>query len=152
MIREAVAADVPQIVALLHDDPQGARRESLSPEVLPRYQAAFARITNDPQAVLLVAEMDGAVVGCLQMNMLAGLSYQGITRALIEDVRVATLYRGRGLGRQLMDAATALAKARGCGLVELFVHNERADAHAFYEACGFEGQHRGYRRRLDTPD
>ncbi len=152
MIREAVAADVPQIVALLYDDPQGARRESLSPELLPRYQSAFAQIASDPQAVLLVVEMDGAVVGCLQMNMLAGLSYQGITRALIEDVRIATAYRGRGQGRQLMDAATALATARGCGLVELFVHNERADAHAFYEACGFEEQHRGYRRQLETPD
>ena len=48
---------------------------------------------------------EGKVVGCLQLCILPGLSSQGASRGLIEDVRVASHLRSRGIGEQLVQWA-----------------------------------------------
>jgi hypothetical protein len=60
-IRPPRAEDAPAVVALLADDEPGARRET--PGDLAPYQAAFT-VIDDPNQRLVVAERDGAVVGC----------------------------------------------------------------------------------------
>ena len=147
-IRQAKASDISRIVDLLRDDDQGKIRESLSDDALPKYINAFEEIASDANCDLLVAVDQGVVVGCIQINVLPGLSYQGIRRCLVEDVRIARRCRGNGYGRVLLEAATNHAIAKGCKMIELFVHQDRKDAHAFYEACGFNGHHKGYRRQL----
>ena len=52
-IRAAVADDVPAIVAMLADDPLGARRES--PGDLTPYLAALQRLSSDPNQHLVVS-------------------------------------------------------------------------------------------------
>ena len=70
--------------------------------------------TRDPNIQLVVAEDgEGAVVGCLQLCILPGLSSQGASRGLIEDVRVASHRRSRGIGEQLVQWAVAEARAQG---------------------------------------
>jgi len=86
---------------------------------------------------------DGAVVGCLQLCILPGLSSQGASRALIEDVRVASHCRSRGIGEQMVQWAIAEARAKGCKLVELLTHNTRVDAQRFYVRLGFAPSHLG---------
>ena len=54
-LREATAADVPALVALLTDDPLGATRESADPAP---HETAFAAVDADP-AHLLVASHEG---------------------------------------------------------------------------------------------
>ncbi|MEM7427736.1 MAG: GNAT family N-acetyltransferase [Pseudomonadota bacterium] len=146
--RPAEEADLDAVIGLLWDDPQGRLREDPSDAARQRYVSAFEEIEQDPGSVLLVAVNGDRIVGCAQVSILSGLSYQGIRRALIEDVRIAGAERGKGLGRELMAAACAHARDAGCEMIELFVHEERKDAHRFYESCGFEGRHRGYRKRL----
>lgn len=149
-IRPAEAADVPAIVRLLWDDEQGQARESVAEADADAYRAAFSRIEQDQNTELLVAqEADGgSVVGCLQLTVIPGLSYRGVMRALVEDVRVARHRRGGGIGALLLRHAEARAAERGCGLIELFVHAGRHDAHRFYERAGYGGAHRGFRKRL----
>ncbi|MEO0960450.1 MAG: GNAT family N-acetyltransferase, partial [Pseudomonadota bacterium] len=116
-IREATAADLPEITALLADDGLGRNREEPGD---PVYAAAFARMQAQPGNVVLVATgPDGAILGCLQITIIHGLSRRGMTRAQIEGVRVAASACGAGLGRQLMEAAIARARMAGCGLVQL---------------------------------
>jgi ribosomal protein S18 acetylase RimI-like enzyme len=91
----------------------------------------------------MVAEDNGAVVGCLQLCILPGLSSQGASRALIEDVRVASHRRSRGIGEQLVQWAVAEARAKGCKLVELLTHSTRVDAQRFYARLGFSASHVG---------
>jgi ribosomal protein S18 acetylase RimI-like enzyme len=91
---------------------------------------------------------DGAVIGCLQLCILPGLSSQGASRALIEDVRVAAPCRGRGIGEQLAQWAVTEARAKGCKLVELLTHNTRVDAQRFYERLGFARSHVGMTLRF----
>ena len=85
-IRRARRDDLGSIVAMLADDPLGGPRERIEDPLPQPYFTAFERLTRDPNIVLVVAEDgEGAVVGCLQLCILPGLSSQGASRGLIED-------------------------------------------------------------------
>ncbi len=92
---------------------------------------------------LVVAENGEGVIGCLQLCILPGVSSQGASRGLIQDVRVASDCRSRGIGEQLVQWACTEARARGCQLVELLTHHTRVDAQRFYERLGFARSHVG---------
>jgi ribosomal protein S18 acetylase RimI-like enzyme len=143
-IRPAHRNDVATIVTMLADDALGRGRERIEDPLPPSYFQAFERVERDPNIQLVVAEDEGGeVVGCLQLCILPGLSSQGASRALIEDVRVASRCRSRGIGEQLVQWAVAEARARGCRLVELLTHNTRVDAQRFYKRLGFQASHVG---------
>jgi ribosomal protein S18 acetylase RimI-like enzyme len=148
-IRRAGRDDVGTIVAMLADDPLGSGRERLENPLPPSYFQAFERVDRDPNIQLVVAEDgEGAVVGCLQLCILPGLSSQGASRGLIEDVRVATHCRSRGIGEQLVQWAVTEARARQCRLVELLTHNSRVAAQRFYLRLGFQSSHLGMTLRF----
>ncbi len=147
-IRAARRDDVRVIVAMLADDPLGSGRERIEDPLPPCYFRAFGAVESDPNIQLVVAELDGAVVGCLQLCILPGLSSQGSSRGLIEDVRVASDLRGRGIGEQLVQWAVAQARGRRCSLVELLTHNTRVDAQRFYKRLGFQSSHVGMTLRF----
>jgi ribosomal protein S18 acetylase RimI-like enzyme len=148
-IRRAGRDDVAVIVAMLADDPLGSARERLEDPLPPCYFRAFDALEHDPNIQLVVAQDgDGAVVGCLQLCILPGLSSQGASRALIEDVRVAAHCRSRGVGEQLVQWAIAQARAEGCKLVELLTHHTRVDAQRFYKRLGFQPSHVGMTMRF----
>jgi ribosomal protein S18 acetylase RimI-like enzyme len=143
-IRRARREDVRVIVTMLADDPLGSARERIEEPLPPCYFRAFEAVDRDSNIQLVVAEGgDGAVVGCLQLCILPGLSSQGASRALIEDVRVASHCRSRGIGEQMVQWAIAEARAKGCKLVELLTHNTRVDAQRFYVRLGFAPSHLG---------
>jgi ribosomal protein S18 acetylase RimI-like enzyme len=147
-IRAANSGDVPLVVAMLADDALGRGRERIE-DPLPRcYLEAFDRVARDPNIRLVVAESEGEVVGCLQLCILPGLSSQGASRALIEDVRVASQCRSRGIGEQLVRWAIAEARSNGCKLVELLTHTTRVDAQRFYKRLGFAASHVGMTLRF----
>jgi N-acetylglutamate synthase-like GNAT family acetyltransferase len=148
-IRRARRADVGVIVAMLADDPLGSGRERLEDPLPPCYFRAFEMLDRDPNIQLVVAEEEnGTVIGCLQLCILPGLSSQGASRALIEDVRVASHCRSRGIGEQLVQWAVAQARAKECKLVELLTHQTRVDAQRFYARLGFAASHVGMTLRF----
>jgi ribosomal protein S18 acetylase RimI-like enzyme len=147
-IRRAHRDDVGIIVAMLADDPLGSGRERIEDPLPPSYFRAFEAVDRDPNIQLVVAEQGGAVVGCLQLCILPGLSSQGASRALIEDVRVAGHCRSRGIGEQLVQWAVARARSRECKLVELLTHTTRVDAQRFYKRLGFQPSHVGMTLRF----
>ena len=142
-IRPACREDVAAIVAMLADDHLGRARERLEDPLPASYYEAFSRVERDQNLQLVVAESEGRVVGCLQLAILPGLSSQGGRRGLLEDVRVASDCRSRGIGEQLVQWAVTEAKARGCNLVELLTHQTRTDAQRFYKRLGFTASHVG---------
>lgn len=142
-IRPASPSDVPAIVAMLADDPLGAQRESLD-DPTP-YLTAFARLAEDPNQHLVVADRDGRTVGTLQFTVIPGLSRRGATRSIIEAVRIHADERGSGLGTQLIEWAVEESRRQGCRLVQLTSDVSRTDAHRFYERLGFEASHVGFK-------
>ncbi|WP_339130423.1 GNAT family N-acetyltransferase [Streptomyces sp. f51] len=145
-IRAASADDVPAIVAMLADDPLGARRES--PDDLTPYLDALDRLSRDPNQHLVVAVRDGRVVGTLQLTVIPGLSRRGATRSVIEAVRIHADERGSGLGTELIEWAVGESRRQDCSLVQLTSDASRTDAHRFYERLGFEASHIGFKLPL----
>ncbi|APF36851.1 Ribosomal protein S18 acetylase RimI and related acetyltransferases [Chelatococcus sambhunathii] len=148
--RDATGADLAAIVALLADDPLGATREAPAVELPSAYAEAFAAIAADANNRLIVADDGGAVVGCLQLTFIPGLTYTGGWRAQIEGVRIAQSQRGRGLGRAMFNWAIEQARARGCRLVQLTTNKARPDALRFYESLGFTASHEGMKLDLEA--
>ena len=134
---------------MLADDALGRARERIEQPLPVSYFTAFDKVDGNPGIQLVVAEDgEGNVVGCLQLCVLPGLSSQGASRGLIEDVRVATHCRSRGIGEQLVQWAVSEARAKGCILVELLTHSSRVDAQRFYERLGFTRSHVGMTMRF----
>jgi len=146
--RTATREDLPAIVRMLADDGLGRDREQ-PVDPLPRaYGEAFDRMAAQPGNDYLLAEIDGEVAGCLQLTVIHGLSRTGMSRALIEGVRVAASHRGQGVGEALFREAITRAGAAGCGLVQLTTDKARPDALRFYERLGFAASHEGMKLGL----
>lgn len=154
--RRARPADLPAIVALLADDDLGRGREDPGLPPNRRYAEAFDAIVADPNQCLAVAvAAEGgreAVVGCLQLSFIPGLSRQGAWRCQIESVRIAASRRGEGLGRAMFEWAIEEARGRGCSLVQLTTDKKRADAQRFYASLGFVASHEGMKLDLGNSD
>ena len=126
---------------MLADDPLGSARERLEDPLPQSYFAAFEAVDRDPNIQLVVAEDgEGAVVGCLQLCILPGLSSQGASRGLIEDVRVAAIAAAAASASRWCNGPLRKRAASGCKLVELLTHHTRVDAQRFYERLGFRAQ------------
>jgi len=146
--RNANAADLPALIALLADDAISAARPGHTATLTPALVAAFAAIARDPNQQLLVAERAGTVVACLQLSFIPGLARGGMWRALVEAVRVALPLRATGIGAALMNEAERRARAHGCGLIQLTTDKRRHDAHRFYARLGYVASHEGMKRDL----
>jgi ribosomal protein S18 acetylase RimI-like enzyme len=146
--RRAERGDLAAMLALISDDVLGKSRDLTASEDDPAYANAFEVISNDPNQLLLVAELAGNIIALLQITFIPGLSRRGAWRANIEVVRVNSAMRNRGIGGWLMRQAIDLARARGCALVQLTSDVQRQQAHAFYERLGFTPSHTGFKLKL----
>jgi GNAT superfamily N-acetyltransferase len=149
-IRSAELADVPALVALLVQDVVGARRrrDDLGPPLPPEYVEAFTAIRADANTLLIAVELEGRIVGTMQLTFVRQLSHRGGMACTVEAVRVAAGLRSRGIGAAMMDWAQAEATRRGCFRVQLTSHGDRRDAHRFYQRLGFVASHVGFKRDL----
>jgi GNAT superfamily N-acetyltransferase len=102
----------------------------------------------DVNQLLLVAEDQGMIVGCLQLTFIPGLSRTGMWRGQIEAVRVKRDERSAGVGREMVSFAIEECRRRGCGLVQLTTDLARPEAHRFYAALGFAPSHIGMKLAL----
>jgi ribosomal protein S18 acetylase RimI-like enzyme len=143
VFRLAERWDVPAIVRLLADDALGAKRERAEDPLPASYYRAFDAMAAQAGNEMIVGEVDGRVVACLQLSITHGLSRQGRARATIEAVRVDRDLRGRKLGEHLVTFAMERARAAGVGTVQLTTDKSRKDAHRFYERLGFKASHEG---------
>lgn len=148
VFRPARREDLPSIVRMLAEDELGSQRERFEDPLPESYYKAFEQIENDSNHELIVAELDGEVVGTLHLMLIPSISYQGGLRAQVESVRVDGRYRDRGIGSEMMKWVIERAKERDAHLVQLTTHRSREDAHRFYERLGFTKSHMGMKLSL----
>lgn len=146
VVRVARREDVPGQVALLVDDIMGRERDD--PADLTPYYDAWDEMALDPNVECLVLDLHGRLIGTATLVYSRHLSRKGMRRCTIEEVRVAGDLRGRGLGTVLIEACVDMARARGCGVVQLTSHESRTDAHRFYRRLGFTASHLGMKLYL----
>jgi GNAT superfamily N-acetyltransferase len=146
--RAATSADLTAIVHMLADDDLGSQRERDEVPLPNSYQQAFEAIDSNPNHELIVAELDGQIIGTLHLIFLPSLSYQGGLRVQVEAVRVDKKFQNQKIGSQMMEHAIQRAKTRGAHLMQLTTHQTRTDAHRFYERLGFKASHLGMKLNL----
>ena len=148
VFRLARRDDLPVIVRLLADDDLGSQRERYEEPLPESYHVAFEQIDRDSNHELVVAELNGKVIGTIHLIFLPSISFQGGLRAQVESVRVDKPYQGKGIGSDMMRWSIERAKGWGAHVVQLTTHKSRADAHRFYERLGFVGSHLGMKLSL----
>jgi ribosomal protein S18 acetylase RimI-like enzyme len=148
LFRRATRADLPSIVRMLADDELGSQRERAETPLPESYYFAFEQINKDPNHELIVAELNGEVMGTLHLMFLPSISFQGGLRAQVESVRIDKRFQSQGIGSEMMKWAMEHARQRGAHVVQLTTHSSRVDAHRFYERLGFKGSHLGMKMSL----
>jgi GNAT superfamily N-acetyltransferase len=147
-MRRARADDVGDILRLIADNDVARARGDYALAPTPETLAAFEEIAASADHELWVGEVDGRVAATAQLTVMPGLSRGGMKRAIVESVHVRADLRGRGYGRQLMQAMIERARERGARMLQLTSDRRRTEAHRFYESLGFEASHVGMKRRL----
>ena len=136
-VREAVDRDLEGMAALM-----GELGYPVAPEVLARRWRKMPASHGT-----FVAEVDGRIAGFIGCSAL-DIYESDMPVCWVMALSVAERFRRRGVGRALL-----LRVEQWCaeaGLRDIRVHSgeHRADAHAFYEACGFEHTGRRFKKSL----
>jgi GNAT superfamily N-acetyltransferase len=128
-IRPPVADDAAAIADLLGELGYPATRE----EVLVRLE----HVSAYPHAIVLVAELDGRVVGVATGHAFPSIHVTSIV-AWLSTLVVSATHHGRGVGRGLSGAVESWARDLGAVRISVSSGLHRAEAHAFYEHLGYD--------------
>jgi GNAT superfamily N-acetyltransferase len=133
VIRAAVPADVPVVVALIKELATYEREPAAA--VATDDLLAAALFGPSPAVYCHVAEAGGEVAGFALwfLNFSTWLGRHGI---YLEDLYVRPSYRGRGLGKALLLSLVDVARERGYGRVEWAVLDWNTPAQDFYRSLG----------------
>lgn len=143
-VRQARPEDVPSLVALFQElDRMQAGWRVFTPrpgffdEVGEKYREAM----NNPDAVVLVVDDDeGEVVGMAYGEARTPSRFSDERALELSGVVVRAGYRGRGVGRELVQEAARFAGERGIEWVELKTFSPNRGAMEFWEDLGFEAR------------
>lgn len=134
VIRKALKNDLEAILALYAD-----LEISDSPSLdLHDAEHIFERMKRYPSYAIYVAELEGKVVGAFALLVMDNLAHLGAPSGVVEDVVVHPEWRGRGVGKAMMQFAMGQCVKAGCYKLALSSNLKRESAHKFYESLGFE--------------
>jgi GNAT superfamily N-acetyltransferase len=99
------------------------------------------KMIDDPQERLLVYEEDSPpanrIAGFISLHFIPQIALEG-DFARISYFAVENTARSKGIGRQMEEYCTQLARERGCSLIEVHCHTRRSRAHDFYFRQGYQ--------------
>ena len=93
------------------------------------------KIRSNQNHVIMVADLDGQIVGSITLLIEPKFIHQGGLVGHIEDVVVRSELQGKGIGEQLVNAALEYAKNHGCYKTILDCDDK---VKPFYEKIGFK--------------
>jgi GNAT superfamily N-acetyltransferase len=102
--------------------------------------------TRRQRGDVLVAAMEGEVVGVCQVIVFQHFQHAGGWCAELESVHVRNDLRSQGIGARLLAGAEEFARTRDCYRVQLTSRNVRDDAHRFYVANGYGQTSQGFKK------
>ncbi|GGM83509.1 N-acetyltransferase [Lentzea pudingi] len=133
MIRRVEPRDVDAVVALVHElalYEKAPEQCHLTPE-----QLRTALFGESPALFGHVAEVDGQVVG-IALWFLNFSTWDGVHGIYLEDLYVTPDQRGKGLGKQLLEALAQECVAKGYSRLQWWVLNWNEPSIGFYKSLG----------------
>jgi N-acetylglutamate synthase-like GNAT family acetyltransferase len=128
-IRQASINDWKEISSLLHQLEYPGSEHFLEEKI--------RQMNEDPRERLLVYEKEGHILGFVSLHFIPQIALEG-DFARISYFAVDATARSGGIGRQMEEYCTRLAREKGCHLIEVHCHTRRSRAHAFYSRQGYE--------------
>ncbi|MDX3656804.1 GNAT family N-acetyltransferase [Streptomyces sp. ID05-26A] len=133
MIRRVEPRDVDAVVALVYE----LALYEKAPEQchLTSAQLHTALFGESPALFGHVAEVDGQVVG-IALWFLNFSTWDGVHGIYLEDLYVTPDQRGKGLGKQLLEALAQECVAKGYSRLQWWVLNWNEPSIGFYKSLG----------------
>jgi GNAT superfamily N-acetyltransferase len=134
-IRQAIAADVPQILAFIHALAVYERE----PDAVRATEAGLLRDGFGPNPFYssLIAEADGVAAG-FALYFFSYSTWHGQPGIYLEDLFVAPAFRGLGIGKALLQRVAAIAVEKNCSRINWEVLDWNTPAVDFYHSLGAE--------------
>jgi ribosomal protein S18 acetylase RimI-like enzyme len=133
MVREAHPADADAIGRLLHDF--NTEYDEPSPGPAKIAERITQLLADDTKVLLAGSGPEGLAVLRFRPSI-----WTDHLECYLAELYVVPALRGQGLGRALMDAAIALARAEGADYMELNTGEDDVAARALYESLGFSNR------------
>jgi len=95
----------------------------------------FEKINSNPDHIVVIAELDGKIVGATTLLIEPKFIHKGGSVGHIEDVVVDKNFQGQKIGEKIMRYLLEFAKNRGCYKTILDCTD---DVKPFYEKLGFK--------------
>jgi len=139
VLREAADGDVPELVDLVQAAYRGEGGWTTEAHLVDGHRTDAAEVRAmlaDPQVTLLVAENDGALVGCSYTRR-DPADDAGVSRAELGLFAVRPAMQGRGLGGRLLEAQAELLASAGVDVLVIQVLQGRPELQRWYQRHGF---------------
>ena len=146
IIRQATAADVPQLMRLLHQVDMVHHRlrpDLFKPETTKYSEQELAALLGDDTKPVFVYEEDGEVVGhafCQISNVKNDRLLVDGKTMYIDDICVDEQARGKHIGKALFEHVRHYAQSVGCRAITLNVWEGNDTAMHFYQNMGMQVQ------------
>jgi len=134
LIRQASEADLPRLVPMMEDF---NRLEAMAWTFEKGERALRSLLQEQQLGFVGLAEADERTAGYFVLTFGFDLEWDG-RDAFLTEFYLLPDFRGRGLGRLLLEAAEATARARGTRALHLMVRPENSRALSLYQRAGFE--------------
>ena len=134
-IEQASSADIPAMVGLL------AALFSIEQDFKPdteRQIRGLAGVLASPNACIMLARSAQGEAIAMCSAQLVFSTAEGAHSAWIEDMVVHEAWRGRGIGRQVLQALLAWASERGATRAQLLADLDNQPALDYYQHLGWQ--------------
>jgi GNAT superfamily N-acetyltransferase len=148
LVRRARAADLDGLLSLYGE--LADVRVTAAPADRAASEPLLAAILSDERRQLVVAIVDGQLVGTADLLVVPNLTHHGKPWAVVENVIVARGVRRTGVGRELMSHLIEVARAAGCYKLQLHSGKQRVEAHEFYRGLGLDAVAEGFKIYFDV--
>jgi GNAT superfamily N-acetyltransferase len=150
-IRDATAGDIPALSGLL--DALFSIEQDFTPNGERQMRGMHLLLQLPDRAVIKVAVDDGGqIIGMVSAQLVISTA-EGAPSACVEDMVVSDGYRGKGIGRTLLEGLLDWAASKGATRAQLLVDLDNEPALGYYRHLGWQTTRLGARRvSLRGPD
>ena len=144
-ITPASEADIPELIELL--GVLFSIEQDFKPDTDKQHRGLAALLASSAGHIAIARDQASRAVGMATAQLVISTA-EGAPSAWIEDVVVHEDWRGKGLGRALLNAVLAWARNHGAVRAQLLADLDNAPALAFYDKLDWQPTRLGARRLM----